>query len=945
MGLLAFGLPLAKTNVSSDEPLTLESVATPEQIAIQLDASGYSQGTDATCRYRLTGGTWVTGHPLFRVQPNYSNTPDIGPVADVFAWTIIDLAPGTEYEVEVTVDTDIYSVTTTTRALPAAAGAVTDTITAGSTNAQIQTALNGLSAGDVLEFEDDNYTISGLTLSASGTEANPIYIRGESRTGVVLDNASNYQTFFDLQNVSNVIVENMTIAGSGVDGQPPYENFTVAFWQEDQYDATNFTVRNITCTGVDRFVELFDNGQGVLVYDNTVTGNNLWETTPFDFLETGSNSRDDSGIKLPGNGNCAFNNTITGFGDTFSYASHSGNDVTGIGDNIHYYRNDIWNACDDPIEVDYGRRNLTFYDNRMTNVAVATSNDPLYGGPFIFARNIVINPLRVSFHKWNDTATGHFIYSNTFVGTVNRGSEGFGADRALWYQPNNGTQEYYGYVNNVHVYRGAGDIIEIENPGHSNIDFCNNAWSPDRGFDWPGDDWGSLALVQANIATTTPIFYGKQRHEDDVICGDTPFDITVTLGADSLTEVTTAYTPRIATSNNAENAGIEIPNITDGFSGAAPDMGALPDGRSVPLYGDRSNAPSWFTALTPLQWNAPLSNWLGESGVLDPLANTTNFGQSGPSSIIITWVGMGMDQARKTQFMLRNGGHEDYYGNEVYAVDWRSENPAWERLINSSSNPGGSEPQGWPESAHTYYEHCGHDGRWFSPITGYGTPQGQGGNDSWEFNPDTASWTFLGNLGISSLTSDAGCDYNDLTDELVMVASDEVRIYDCSDDGFVLDDTASNVGNDTNDLMVAIDTTNRVILIHDMQSDTQDPDAWYSYNLDNISAGRQSLNPTGTEPILNSQVVWHSPTGGFIGWAGGNNLTVMEPTVDGSGRYSALAGRSVSLTGTPPTDQSQRGLFDKANLVRDMGNGDAMFVVVPRYADPDTYVLRIQGAI
>ena len=37
----------------------------------------------------------------------------------------------------------------------------------------------------------------------------------------------------------------------------------------------------------------------------------------------------------------------------------------------------------------------------------------------------------------------------------------------------------------------------------------------------------------------------------------------------------------------AIHAGIELPNITDGFTGRAPDLGALESGRPVPHYGPR----------------------------------------------------------------------------------------------------------------------------------------------------------------------------------------------------------------------------------------------------------------------------------------------------------------------------------------------------------------------
>jgi hypothetical protein len=59
----------------------------------------------------------------------------------------------------------------------------------------------------------------------------------------------------------------------------------------------------------------------------------------------------------------------------------------------------------------------------------------------------------------------------------------------------------------------------------------------------------------------------------------------VSLGANHLAEVTTLQVPAIATGATPKNAGVAIPNITDGYSGSAPDMGAIIAGRAVPTWG------------------------------------------------------------------------------------------------------------------------------------------------------------------------------------------------------------------------------------------------------------------------------------------------------------------------------------------------------------------------
>ena len=48
-------------------------------------------------------------------------------------------------------------------------------------------------------------------------------------------------------------------------------------------------------------------------------------------------------------------------------------------------------------------------------------------------------------------------------------------------------------------------------------------------------------------------------------------------------------TPILAAGTAPKNSGVAIPNISDGFSGAAPDRGAIIAGRPIPQYGDCSN--------------------------------------------------------------------------------------------------------------------------------------------------------------------------------------------------------------------------------------------------------------------------------------------------------------------------------------------------------------------
>ena len=571
--------------------LSHDGPATPEQLALHLPVTGsLPNSATATVRYRQTGSsTWITGHPLFRVRPSFSTSPAVGTVTDDFAWSILDLEPGRSYDVEVTVSsggaTEVRSATFTTRALPPAAGTPNKTIAAGSSTSQIQSVLNNMQPGDVIEFEEGQYKVGELTISRSGTANNPIYIRGANRDNVVLNSTS--RPIILIRDASHVIIENMTIRGTGVDGRiGDLQRAITSYGVGSTAGSTRNTIRNLTVTGIDSAVTFYEEVSQALVYNNTFVGNNQWNSA---FL--GDNRTwDDDGINLPGFGNVAFNNTISGFGDTFSYAQHAGNGTLTETRGVHYYRNEIRNSLDDVIEVDHAQRNVTFYDNRAHNVSTCTSLDPLYGGPFIYARNVCINTARVNLHKWNDVNSGQFIYNNTFiVGTTTAGGD---PDVSLWYQPNNGEQEAYGYRNNVHVYRGGGNTLWLESGGHNVVDWTHNSWYPDRQIQWDFRAYNNLADAQSNLRSTTPIFSGTTRRmENDNVTVSNPWTTTVTLGPSAYTEITDFFVPQLAAGTSPKNSGVVIPNITAGFSGNAPDRGALISGRPLPAWGDQDSPP------------------------------------------------------------------------------------------------------------------------------------------------------------------------------------------------------------------------------------------------------------------------------------------------------------------------------------------------------------------
>ena len=652
--------------------------ATPEQISLYLPITADAAATaTAACRYRRSNtgspsalgeaSAYTTCHPLHKIRPALSLTPAVGDVPNAWAWPIIDLIPGATYDIEVTVaqsgQSDIVkTLTHTTRALPRVSVKANKNITAASSSATIQTAFNNLVAGDVIEFADGTYELAGVTIDVAGAVGNPIYIRGQSREGVILHDATG--NVLELLDVSYLVIENMTLRGSESDSGTSASSKGIVFGASAATQ-TQVTIRNVTIYGVDQGVVSSTEVEQALVYDSVLVGNNVWTSG---FITTNITWNDD-GLRLPGRGNCGFQNTLHGFGDTLSYAHHSAGETLTENVAIHYYRNDIRNSGDDMAEADLAHRNNTLYDNRCHNCMTFLSLDKSYGGPFLAARNVVINTGRGPY-KFNDQNTGQFIYNNTIVRT--NGSTGWG-----WNQSNGGEQEAWGFRNNILVYRGTNGLMAFEPAGNSIIDFTHNSWYPNESVWWSnsGGSFGSMAAAYAGLPATTPLYSGQtKRHEQDNITVSNPWTSTVTLGADYLTEITATYTPIISGGDNARSTGVAIPNITDGFTGVAPDRGALIAGRATPIYGNA--LPSWVAGLALNTWyEIPNTNLNSvDHSPLPP-------GAIGARAKIDAWTSLLLDYRNSTVLSVAGGGHTDYAGNEVNVLKLETETPAWSEVL------------------------------------------------------------------------------------------------------------------------------------------------------------------------------------------------------------------------------------------------------------------------
>jgi hypothetical protein len=135
-----------------------------------------------------------------------------------------------------------------------------------------------------------------------------------------------------------------------------------------------------------------------------------------------------------------------------------------------------------------------------------------------------------------------------------------------------------------------------------------NGFRPNPGaaysFQWNSPPWNILvdystltsrtgsALVSRRFATLDE--YGRATHQDQHSIG-VDYDIFVNvprLDAQDANRVQKLYNAkdfdfRLKPGSAAIDRGVNLPNVTDGFTGHGPDLGALELGHTPPHYGPR----------------------------------------------------------------------------------------------------------------------------------------------------------------------------------------------------------------------------------------------------------------------------------------------------------------------------------------------------------------------
>ena len=273
-------------------------------------------------------------------------------------------------------------------------------------------------------------------------------------------------------------------------------------------------------------------------------------------------------------------------------------------------------------------------------------------------------------------------------------------------------------------------------------------------------------------------------------------------------------------------------------------------------------APSAIANLAPGQW-LELPNTKIRS-----VLPVTNPPPGYAPLMIKAWSGGTVD-ANRSRLLVWGGGHADYWGNEIYALDLPT--MSIKRIVEPSpktaeANCTSALPDGTPASRHTYdgLTYIAHADRFFS-IQGSLSPCGGGDAATWTFNFSTNQWQMmLPNGGPHSYGS--------------MAAYDPVSkfVYGRDQDSFYAYSLESNtyttLGSGYVDyhLSAAIDTKRRKFVMLGDGVQVMD-----------LATGRMSTMPTTNAPAFvtskQSPGIAYDPVADrIVAWHGGGNVYALD---------------------------------------------------------------------
>ena len=496
-------------------------------------------------RYRRQGSLeWKPALDLFRVD-SVGMREAVRPAAGqtLYAGSVFGLDEGVAYEIQLSLsDPDggncerVVPLTTWTEPRLAQGS---ESMDVGPDN--LAAALEAVQPGQTLRLRAGTYR--GPWRWKSGTPEAPIGIVAADAGKVVLDGQGG-DNVIGASELHDVVFEGLAIRN--------------ATWGIAVNGGARITVRRCTITDVETGLVAQRDGarqQRFFLADNVLVGRATWPRT------RGIEER--GGIRLGGSGHVVCYNRIRGFADAISV--HPAYPCAAI----DIYGNEISECTDDGIELDGSEQNTRCFENRLTNVFQGISLQPVHGGPVYVFRNAIYNVVVETFKLHNGPSGGLLLHNTSVKAGI------------PWELMSGEPVSNCLSRNNLFV------------GSQGNYAFENLAPMQGCDFDYDGFagrwklvlKWNGVRFAAADdVRWTAPVY----RHLV-VLDPQAVFQSGVTAPADPAR----VFAPdvnelRLAADSAAIDAGLALPNVNDGWGGAAPDLGAYEAGRPLPHYGPRT---------------------------------------------------------------------------------------------------------------------------------------------------------------------------------------------------------------------------------------------------------------------------------------------------------------------------------------------------------------------
>jgi hypothetical protein len=420
-------------------------------------------------------------------------------------------------------------------------------------------------------------------LTVDGTPEKPVVIRAAGDGEVIFDGNGAYR-LFDVMAADYSYFEGLTI-----------RNTDVAFYTglKDVLGCSGLVVRNCRMENVGIGVmNQYAGSKDFYIADNVLIGRDdsfrlIGWSNPGIYGPSALKSY--YGIKVYGQGHVICHNYVAYFHDGICVCTHGPPEQEQSNKSvaIDIYNNDIFLMVDDFIETDGGTHNIRVMRNRGFNAAHhGLSAQPLFGGPAYFLRNLVYNvPLGGAVKYGGANPAGVLVYHNTFI-AENRNA--IGASNVH-------------YRNNLFLGTDHPEKAIFRSLAYSSYTtFDYNGYRPNQNdkpqFWWKAPSQGTLRnyeLHRDQLRGFDSLADFRQATGQEMHGLEVDYDIFRKCTPPDASQPHAVYRPedydfRLCENAAAVDAGVPLPNVNDNYTGAAPDLGALETGQPMGVYGPRT---------------------------------------------------------------------------------------------------------------------------------------------------------------------------------------------------------------------------------------------------------------------------------------------------------------------------------------------------------------------